>query len=338
MTFRNSLGDLFPEGIDLYPNIGQTLAFMATLMIGVSVLAGWYPSLLITRFQPTQVLRGQVGVKFGRNSFSLRKSLIVFQFVIAQAFVIGAIIMNQQLRFTMEKDLGFDREAVLTFEVPYKLLQSKSYGEKQFALKDELKRLPEVAAVSLGNPPFNQNFSSGSIVYKDDKTEIERNVYRKYVDTDLLGTYGMRLLAGRNLLPSDTVREYVINETAVREFGFKNPQEAIGKFVTEQNNHFLIPIVGVVEDFHTATFTQKIDPLALMTQKDRTGSFNVKLASNQPADWQTGIQKMETLWKQTYPRRAFRVQVLRRHDRAVLRIRAPDGENRQPLHGHCDFD
>ncbi len=115
----------------------------------------------------------------------------------------------------------------------------------------------------------------------------------------------MKLLAGRNLLPSDTVREYIINETAMREFGFKSPQEAIGKFLTEQNNHLSIPIVGVVADFHTATFTQKIDALTLMTEKDKTGNFNIKLASNKPADWQAGIQKMETLWKETYPDAPF---------------------------------
>lgn len=305
ILFRSSMSELFPDGLDLYPNIVQTLFFMALLMVGVSALAGWYPSLLITRFQPTEVLRGQVSLKIGRNNFSMRKVLIVFQFVIAQSFVIGAIIMNQQMRYTMEKDLGFDREAVLTFEVPYRLLQSEAYGEKQFALKDELKRLPEVAAVSLGNPPFNQNFSSGSIIYKSAKKEVERNVYSKYVDTDLLSTYNIKLLAGRNLLPSDTVREYVINETAMREFGFKNPQEAIGKFLTEQNNHLSIPIVGIVADFHTATFTQKIDPIALMTEKDKTGNFNIKLASNKPANWQAGIQKMEKLWKQTYPDAPF---------------------------------
>ncbi|GHB83689.1 ABC transporter permease [Persicitalea jodogahamensis] len=305
ITFRTSFSDLFPEGLELYPNAGQTLLFMAFLALSVSVLAGWYPSLLITRFQPTQVLRGQVSLRIGRNSFSLRKSLIVFQFVIAQAFVIGAIIMNQQMRYTMEKDLGFDREAVLTFQVPYRLLLSETYGNKQFALKEELKRLPQVAAVSLGNPPFNQNFSSGGLVYKEANTEVERSVYRKYVDTDLLGTYNMKLLAGRNLLPSDTVREYVINETAVREFGFENPQEAVGKFLTDENSHFSIPIVGVVKDFHTDTFSQKIDPLTLMTEKDKTGSFNVKLASSKPADWQAGIREMERLWKQTYPDAPF---------------------------------
>ncbi len=156
--------------------------------------------------------------------------------------------------------------------------------------------------VSLGNPPFNQSLSISHITYNGPKGEIQRNLYRKYADTDLLDTYDIKLIAGRNLLPSDSVREYVINETAVREFGFQNPQEAIGKFLGDKKP---IPIVGVVADFHASKMSQKIDPLALMTEKDRTGSFNVKLASNKPADWQAGIQKMEMLWKQTYPDAPF---------------------------------
>jgi putative ABC transport system permease protein len=305
VLFRSNLGDLFPEGLDLFPRPGQTLLFMSFLLITVSVLAGWYPGLLITRFQPTQVLRGQVSLRIGRNWFSLRKSLIVFQFVIAQAFVIGAIFMNQQLRYAMEKDLGFDKDAVLTFRVPYELRQKDAYAEKHFALKEEIGRIPEVEAVSLGNPPFNQSFSSSSIRYNGPKGEVQRILYRKYVDTDLLGTYGMKLIAGRNLLASDTIREYVINETAVREFGFKSPQEALGKFLTDANGSRPVPVVGVVADFHSATLSRKIDPLALMTEKDKTASFNVKLASGKPADWQAGIRKMESLWKRTFPDTPF---------------------------------
>ncbi len=154
ILFRSELGDLFPTGLDLFPNIRQTLGFMSLLMVGVSVLAGWYPSLLITRFQPTQVLRGQSSLKFGKNSFSLRKSLIVFQFVIAQAFVIGAIIVNQQLRFALEKDLGFEKEAVLTFQVPDELMENDAYAEKHFALKEELKSLAEVDEGELGRHTF----------------------------------------------------------------------------------------------------------------------------------------------------------------------------------------
>ncbi len=303
--FRSELGDLFPTGLGLFPNIGQTLGFMSLLMVGVSILAGWYPSLLITRFQPTQVLRGQVSPKFGKNSFSLRKGLIVFQFVIAQAFVIGAIIMNQQLRFALEKDLGFDKEAVLTFQVPDELMSSDAYAKKHFALKEELKSLAEVDKVSLGDTPFNQSFYVSPTKYSGPKGEVERDMYKKFADTDMLDTYGIKLIAGRNLLPSDTVREYVINETAVREFGFQNPQDALGKYLTVSYDPTPIPIVGVVGDFHFATISRKIDPLAFITTKDWTGSFNVQMASKKPSDWQRGIQKMEASWKSTYPDAPF---------------------------------
>ena len=300
--FRSSLGDLFPEGLDLYPSTLPTLGFMVLLIVVVSLMAGWYPSLLITRFQPTQVLRGQVSLNIGKNQFSLRKSLIVFQFVIAQAFVIGAIITNQQLHFALEGDLGFDREAVLTFHAPYKLTQQEAYRDKHFALKEEIKRLPEVDRVSLGSMPFSTGFASATMAYESPKGKVERNVYLKHGDTDLLNTYGMKLVAGRQLLPSDTIREYVVNETAVREFGFQSPQEAVGKFIGGSKP---IPIVGVVADFHASTFDRKIDPLAFATQKKISASFNIKLASNKPADWQVGIQKMEKLWKSTYPDTPF---------------------------------
>lgn len=305
LAFRSNLGDLLPSGLELYQNIGQTIGFMLLLILVVCVLSGWYPSLLVSRFQPAQVLRGQITFSVGKNKFTLRKSLIVFQFVIAQGFIIGAIILNQQIRYALEKDLGFDREAVLTFQAPWKLLSKPAYKDKHLTLKEELKRIPEIGAISLGNPPFNQSFSSNTHKYKGKKGEVERIVYRKNVDTDLVKLYGMKLLAGRNLQPSDTIREYVINETAVREFGFKSPQEAIGKFLVENGSSRAIPIVGVVSDFHTSTFTEKIQPLALMTEKDGTGEFNVKMASKSPADWQTGIQKMEALWKKTFPDTPF---------------------------------
>ncbi|WP_428654421.1 ABC transporter permease [Runella sp.] len=305
LAFRSGLGDLLPSDLKLYQNVGQTIGFMLLLILVVCVLSGWYPSLLVTRFQPTQVLRGQIAFSVGKNKFTLRKSLIVFQFVIAQAFIIGAIILNQQIRYALEKDLGFNREAVLTFQAPWKLLSKPEYKDKHLTLKEELKRIPEIGAVSLGNPPFNQSFSSNTHKYKDKKGEIERLVYRKNIDTDLIELYGMKLLAGRNLQPSDTVREYLVNETAVREFGFKNPQEAIGKYIAENGSNRAIPIVGVVSDFHTATFTEKIQPLALMTSKDDTGQFNIKMASKSPADWQKGIKKMEALWKKTFPEAPF---------------------------------
>lgn len=306
--FSTSFKDLLPDGIELYQNLLQTLGFIILLVVGVALLSGWYPSLLITKFQPVQVLRGQVSFSIGENRFTLRKSLIVFQFVVAQAFIIGALIWNQQLHYALTANLGFEREAILTVQIPWKILQNPTYKDKQFTLKQEFEKISEIEAVSLGNPPFNQSFSSNTHKYKGKKKEIEREIYRKYVDTDLIDLYGMKLLAGRNLLPSDTIKEYVINATAAREFGFSSPQEAIGKYLSQNDNTIFTPIVGVVSDFHSASFSEKIQPLALMTEKVNLDNFNIKMASHKPADWQAGIQKMEKLWKKTYPNAPFEYQ------------------------------
>ena len=305
LSFSTSFGDLLPPGMELYQNPWQTLGFMGLLILVVSLLAGWYPAVLITRFQPVQVLRGQLSFSIGKNRFTLRKSLIVFQFVVAQVFIIGALIWNQQLNYALTADLGFEREAILTVQVPWKLMENPLYKDKQFTLKQELKRITEVGAVSLGNVPFNQSFSSNTHKYKGKKGEVECNLYRKYVDTDLIGLYGMKLLAGRNLMQSDTIKEYVINATAAREFGFASPQEAIGKYLSQNNGTILIPIVGVVGDFHSATFSQKIQSLALMTEKLNLSMFNIKMASSNPADWKAGIKKIEKLWKKNYPDSPF---------------------------------
>ena len=304
LTIWTNFRELFPEELVLNQHPLRSILFVSILILVVSVLSGWYPGWLITRFQPVQVLRGQVSFSIGPNRFSFRKILIVFQFVIAQGFIIGALILNQQLHFAFEKDLGFDREAVVTFRVPYRLLESPVFGTKHLTLKQEFQRIPEVDRVSLGDSPFTNSFSSNSHTYSAPEGKVERVLYQKYVDTDLLETYGMKLMAGRNLLPGDSIREYLLNETAVKAFGFKNPESALGKFLTETGGVGPVQVVGVVADFHSATLDEAISPLALTTQPDKTGTFNVKL-TGKPSDWQAGIQKMETSWKSTYPGTPF---------------------------------
>lgn len=305
LLFRTQYSTLLPEGIELYRNPGLTLAFMLLLIVVVSGLSGWYPSVLITRFQPTQILRGPVTFSLGNRTFTLRKSLIVMQFAIAQAFIAGALIWHQQLRYALNTDLGFDREAILTVQVPWKLISDPTYKDKQYLVAQELRRLPEIGALSLGNQPLSQSFSSNSHKYKGKRGEVERNIYRKYVDTAYVRLYGMKLLAGRNLRPSDTISEYVVNEATVKAYGWRSPQEAIGKILVEGGNKRPTPIVGVVKDFHTATFQTKIEPLALMSDKGSLNNFNIKLASHRAEDWQAAIQKIESVWKKTYPAAAF---------------------------------
>lgn len=299
--FMQSFKDLVPEGMSTYSNVGKLLLFLVALAGVVSILAGAYPAWLITRLQAVRVLRGS-GPTGSGGRITLRKSLIVFQFVIAQVFIVGAVVIGRQLQFAYTKDMGFNRQAVLTVRVPIKYVWNPKspLKDRHFALSNTYRQLPGVAAVSLGNPPFEGSFSSNNLKSRGRKGQIvEHMIQRKYVDTTWLNLYGVKLLAGRNLYPSDTAREFVVNETALKAFDLGTPQQAIGKMLEENGRHY--PVVGVVRDFNTLGFNQPINPVAVIASKDGATTLNIKLASASPAEWPGTLAKMEAAWKQTYP-------------------------------------
>ncbi|MGM9507062.1 ABC transporter permease [Larkinella sp. GY13] len=296
---------LIPDGMNAYTDYGKMALFLVVLLVGVTGFSGLYPGWLVTRVQAVSMMRGQVTAEVGKGGLTLRKSLIVFQFVIAQLFIVGTMLVGRQLNYLLHKDLGFNREAVLLVNVPWKLSDKPAYKHRQFTMQQELAKQPGIAGVALGNAPMNQSFSSNSYQYKTKKGEIiEKGMFLKYVDTTLLAMYKIPLLAGRNLAASDTAREYIINETALHEFGISSPQEAIGKYIQEVDGH-PIPIVGVVKDFHIGSFYQKIDPVLLMTNKNSLTTFNIKLSTSNPEQWQTAIQQIGKIWKNFYPTEPF---------------------------------
>jgi ABC-type antimicrobial peptide transport system permease subunit len=128
-------------------------------------------------------------------------------------------------------------------------------------------------------------------------------VYHKEIDTSYLHLYGLHLLAGRNLSATDTSMEYLINLAAVKKFGFKSPQEALGKMIGGQGNTPL-PIIGVVNDFHFLKFYNNIEPIALTMDKDYFHSFNIKLSQN-PQEWSSTLKAIEQKWNIFYPTGSF---------------------------------
>lgn len=303
-AFFKGFSDLLPDDVLKFVNYGPTALFLVALITGVSLLSGLYPGWLITRAQPVQVLRGQIDSGGGKRA-TLRKGLIVFQFAIAQLFISGAIVVGHQLQFMLNNDLGFNRDAVVIVEIPWELMEKPAYKEKHFTLRETIEKLPGIAKVALGQPLFDNSFSSNNHVYHNEKGEaVQRIVYRKYADPDLIPLYELPLLAGRNLLPSDTVREYVLNENAIKAFGFPTPQAAIGQLLQESDGPSY-PIVGVVSDFHTSSFADPIEPLVFMTDRSQLSTLNIKLASSNPADWKLVFQNLEKEWKQFYPSAPF---------------------------------
>ncbi len=299
------LKDIIPSGVAPLGGMWQLLAFILIVSVVVAILAGIYPGVLITKVKTINVFRNFSVSRNINHKFSLQKALIVFQFVIALFFISCAIIVGDQLHYTLTTDMGFNKDAVVLVDVPWKYRNDKKYANKQFPLFTELKNIPGINNISLGTPPMSTGYSSSQYKYQQEgKEPIERQVFKKEVDTAFLHVYGIKLLAGRNIRASDTTNEYVINETAVHAFGFKSPQDALGKFIG-QHTQTKLPIVGVVKDFHLQDFYKTIDPMAFESEKDNLSTFNIKLAGNDPASWQATLKAVEKKWYQFYPPETF---------------------------------
>jgi putative ABC transport system permease protein len=298
------LKDIIPIEVTAFGNISQPLAFLALVVTVVTVVAGIYPGWLITRIQTIQVFRNFSAFGKSGRKVNLQRALIVFQFIIALVFITGSIIVGDQLHYALSSDMGFDKDAVVLLEIPWKLLSNKKYDGKQFVLADELKNVSGVHAVSLGSAPMEEGYSSSQYDYdRDGKEPISRQVFKKWVDTGFIRVYDLKILAGRNLRASDSPNELVINETAVHAFGFKSPEDALGKRIGQKDQK--MPIVGVVNDFHQQNFYKTIDPLALQSEKDNLSSFNIKLESKDPDAWQGALKTIEKKWSQFYPAESF---------------------------------
>lgn len=286
------------------PNL---ILFLILLIIAVSVLSGFYPALVLSRFQPVTVLKNQAFTHSGKTRKAwLRKTLTISQFVIAQVFIMATLIVSKQIHYSLNKDLGFKKDAILYFNAPFNFSNFQTPDKKRFVLLDELKTIPGIKRISMGGPPpASDNFMSGIITYKDGKKETSTNVYFKYADPDYIPLYKMKLLAGRNLLASDTTKEFIINETYSRILGFKNPRDAIGKllFWDPKNS----PIVGVVKDFNQTSLHEPVKPMALTAGINNYYTFHIAL---QPQNangnaWKTTISKMQQAYKELYPDEEF---------------------------------
>ncbi|WP_343308109.1 ABC transporter permease [Chitinophaga niabensis] len=301
------LGDIIPDGMHEYSNGWWILYFLLALLIGVTLLSGGYPAWLITKVKPISLIQGAGTLHLNNGSrIGLRKVLIVFQFLIAQVFIAGALIMGSQLNYTLKKDMGFDKDAVVLVTVPWKLQRDSVNRDKYFVLTEELKRESGIQAVSLGREPMSANYSSSLFENKgiQAKDPVRLQLYKKWADTAYIRFYNMPLIAGRNIRPSDTTNEYIINETAVRALGFSSAQDAVGKLIG-QLNQAQYPVVGVVKDFHTRDFHSSIDPVVILADKRSLNTINIKLNGADPGKWQQTLKMIEQKWNTFYPAGSF---------------------------------
>ncbi len=303
--------DFIPEGLTFSLTANPQLwLFTGLLLVSVSVISGFYPALVLSRYKPVQVLKGQaVATGSTTRKALLRKSLTVTQFAIAQFFIIATFIVSQQIRFSMNKDLGFSKDAIVNFSVPV------NYDEpdhKQYVLLEKLHAIPGISNVSLGGaPPASNDINFSTMQVKDvHGKETNITVQIKNADSAYLELYSIKLLAGRNLHNSDTIREYLINESYARFLGCKKPEDALKLFV--DRGTWEAPVVGVVADFHSKSMREAIAPLALTSTGNFHNVFHVALQprGNDADNWKNTLKRIETAWKEIYPAGDFSYKFL----------------------------
>ena len=278
------------------------LLFLCALCVVVSLLAGIYPALVLSQFQPVAVLKSQVNTV--ASKVWLRKTLTISQFVVAQVFIIATIIVSKQIHYSISKDLGFRKDAILIANTPFYDVA----GTRRQALQEKIAAIPEVAMVSRGNrEPIINGTITTTFNYNDGKKDIARNVEMRYGDSNYIQVYRLQLLAGRNLRSSDTISEWLMNETAVAAFGFKYPQDIIGVTINEH------PVVGVIKNFNAGSMRSAIPPLAISSWGQRQHR-NMHILLREPGKggivWQHAIAKIEKAWKEVYPREEFSYKFL----------------------------
>jgi ABC-type antimicrobial peptide transport system permease subunit len=294
----NVFSDFVPEGLsfELFTS-PLVIGGILLLLVVVSLLSGFYPALVLSKVNTVAVLKNHLGT--GEKKVRLRKFLTVFQFTIAQVFIIATLLVGKQINYLLNKDMGFKTESIVSVFSPR--------GERELSKKtlfaQKLKAIPEIKSVSLGGmPPASLNTSVTGASYMDGEKEVYADLQFIYGDTDYLNLFELELLAGR-VHRNDTIREIVVNEAFTKVLGFQTPEEAIQKVVTI--DEMQIPIVGVMADFHQRSLRSEIKPMALRGDWYRPDwsqfqAIHMVFQNTSSTDLTSTLSKIENTYKSVY--------------------------------------
>ena len=274
----------------------SSFSFWATilgLLALTGFVAGSYPALFMSSLNPIMVLKGMP--KFNTGIILFRKGLVVFQFSLSIALIIGTIVVSNQVKYIQSANLGFNKENLLY--IPFEGDMAQNYS----LLKQELSQMPGIKNVTrISNPPISITSQSYDLNWEGKNPNIKTIVIHVAVGYDFIKTMNLQLLQGHDFskdYPADS-NGYIINETALRLIGYKNP---IGQPLTLF--HGSGKIIGVVKDFHYNSLRQPIRPLVIRFGENI--SWGNTLVRTEPGKTKEAIASLEKVCKQLNPKFPF---------------------------------
>ncbi len=301
--------DFIPPGLNFQPfNQPNIFLFLLALAVVVSFLSGLYPAFILSGYKPVKVLKNQSFTFSNETRHAwIRKILTVSQFVIAQFFVIATVMVSKQINYSLNADMGFRKDVVLSFDLP----RQDTVAIHRSVLLNKIKALPGVQMASRGFlTPADEGAAFTDISYAAAANDNKESVQLRWGDSNYLKLFNIKILAGRNIEESDTIKEFLINETYARSLGFKRPQDAINKLL--DYNGMKLPVVGVMHDFNEQSFHAPVGPLVFTSFDDRSYFIHVLLQSQNgnTTSWSNTIAQIQKAYHQLYPDEDFTYKFL----------------------------
>jgi putative ABC transport system permease protein len=292
--FNGIMGKSYSISALLSPEV---MLGIVSLVIVITILSGYYPALLMSAMKPVEVLKGRM--QASARGIRLRRTLVIFQFLISAVLVLGTLVVIDQLRFMQQQDLGFAKDEIVVINAARANSPNPNAYE---TFKNELKSLSAVEEVTFTNSlPGNPGWS-GQVSYPDGKSgDAAVSVEYMAVDKTYIRTLGLELIAGKDFMSAgeqEIEEGLVLNETAVSMYGWASPQEAIGRKITSPSGHPQGEVIGVVKNYHQFGMQQKIGPMVMDVNPRASYMYAIRYKAANTRDL---IESLGAQWRTYFP-------------------------------------
>ena len=259
------------------------------IITSTTILSGAYPSFVLSAFQPVRVLKGRTNQSFGKVSF--RKGLVVLQFVLALLLIVGAVIIQQQIQYIQNKNLGLDKDNRIFIPKDQKI------SEKYDLLKNNLMQQPGiVSVVSTSHSPIEVQASTSGVQWPGKRPDQSHQEFSMlWTEDNFLEAFNIPLIDGQFYMDGTTIdtTHLVVNQKAIELMGLEQPVGSIIQWWGKPRQ-----IIGVVKDFHIESLYKPIEPMAILLDKENTWSLFVEM---HPGKMERALSGLESTFKEILP-------------------------------------